>query len=119
MTIHLPHSNELAELRRVLELIQREHAKSVSTLATTVKTATASSSGSIGAVGATGATGAAGADGSTASMLVGAEHAFEVLMASDGGVLTDENGYALIGVKVYSTIITGAGTSSFEVLNAT
>lgn len=118
--IHRIHNTDKAEINRVLELIQKNPAASV------VSNTSASPSGggggisvSVAATGAKGDKGDKGDTGDVASMLVGTEMGFEVLVADNGDVLTDEFGYALMGVKVYTTIITGAGSASFEVLNAT
>lgn len=122
-TIHLPQNTTLPELRRVLELIQKQTTNQILN-PTGISSSTPSggagvSSASVGPQGPKGDTGPAGADGSTASMLVGANHQVEVLVGPTGDVLTDEWGLALMGVNVTSTVITGAGSVSIEVLNAT
>jgi hypothetical protein len=123
MTIHLPLNTTLPELRRVLELIQKQTTTQLAaSQATTVAPSGGSSAvsgSSTGTQGPKGDTGAAGAPGSAANLLVGANHQIEVLFGPDGSVLTDNLGYALIGVNVSSTIITGADTLSIGVLNAT
>ena len=121
-TIHLPQNTTLPELRRVLELIQKQTTNQILN-PTSISSSTPSggmgvSSASVGPQGPQGPAGPAGADGSTASMLVGANHQVEVLVGPTGDVLTDEWGLALMGVNVTSTVITGAGSVSIEVLNA-
>ena len=122
MTLHLPQNTTLPELRRVLELIQKQSTQQVQTVTTTAPQGGAGVSGggsaSVGPQGPQGPAGPAGADGSTAQMLVGANHQVEVLVGPTGDVLTDNWGLALMGVNVTSTVITGAGSVSIEVLNA-
>lgn len=121
-TIHLPQNTTLPELRRVLELIQKQSTQQVQTaIATTPQGGSGISVGgsaSVGPQGPQGPAGPAGADGSTTQMLVGANHQVEVLVGPTGDVLTDNWGLALMGVNVSSTVITGAGSVSIEVLNA-
>lgn len=121
-TIHRVPQLTLADLNRTLELIQKQ---TTNKILNTPNISSSSPSGgvgvssaSVGPVGPQGATGPAGADGSVASMLVGANHQVEVLVGPTGDVLTDEWGLALMGVNVTSTVITGAGSVSIEVLNA-
>ena len=122
-TIHLPQNTTLPELRRVLELIQKQTTNQILN-PTSISSSTPSggggvSSASVGPQGPKGDTGPAGADGSAANLLVGANHQVEVLVGPTGDVLTDNWGLALMGVNVSSTVITGAGSVSIEVLNAT
>ena len=121
-TIHLPQNTTLPELRRVLELIQKQTTNKILNTPNISSSSPSGGSGvssaSVGPVGPQGATGPAGADGSVASMLVGANHQVEVLVGPTGDILTDEWGLALMGVNVTSTVITGAGSVSIEVLNA-
>jgi hypothetical protein len=127
--IHRVHSTELSEINRILELIQKGGSAS-DTVSQNTSTQTASRgsigfsgsptwSGTKGDKGDIGATGPAGADGSAASLLVGAEHILEILLAPTGDVLTDHDGFALLGVKICPTIMVGSDTSSIGVLNAT
>jgi hypothetical protein len=117
--IHLPNSTDIAEIRRVFELVQREQPKEATTTTTTTPkkqagvTATQSSTSSSGgsSVGIPGPQGPAGADGTSASsnLMVGAMLVPEILLDANGDVLTDPSGYALIGVKVESVVLTGIG----------
>ncbi len=124
MTIHRVLNLTLPDLNRALELIQKQTPQTIQTVIQQSQPSggaglsLGSSSGSVGPQGATGATGPAGAAGSAANLLVGANHQIEVLMGPDGSILTDNLGYALMGVNVTSTIITGADTVSIGVLNA-
>ena len=119
--LHRVSSSDVQELNRVLELIQRP-----GNAAPTPSNAQNSSSPSGGsgssvfgstATGATGPAGPAGVNGTTATMIVGADLIPEILLDANHNVLTDENGYALIGIHVSSSILTGAGVSSIEVLS--
>ena len=121
--IHRAHSTDLAELNRVLELIQKpvveatQKAEAVKApKATGSTTATSSSSGTKIVSSGTGS-GTAIVVSSSPNLLVGADTAIEILVDQNGSVLTDERGYALLGVKVSSTILTGAGDSAVEVLS--
>lgn len=121
MTIHRVLNLTLPDLNRALELIQKQHTQQVQTTvasASPVGGVSTGGSASAGPQGPKGDTGPAGADGSAANLLVGANHQVEVLLGPTGDVLTDERGLALMGVNVTSTIITGAGNVSIEVLNA-
>lgn len=120
MTIHRVLNLTLPDLNRALELIQKQHTQQVKiavTSASPVGGVSVGGSASAGPQGPKGDTGPAGADGSAANLLVGANHQVEVLLGPTGDVLTDEWGLALMGVNVTSTIITGAGNVSLEVLN--
>ena len=121
-TIHRVPQLTLADLNRTLELIQKQTTNKIlntpNISGSSPSGGAGGSSASVGPVGPQGATGPAGADGSVASMLVGANHQVEVLVGPTGDVLTDEWGLALMGVNVTSTVITGAGSVSIEVLNA-
>lgn len=117
--IHRVHSTNLVEVNRVLELIQKQVGENITAQVAKATSAGGGTTTGTSVVGPAGPTGPAGADGSHADMLVGAEQSVEILLDANGDVLTDNLGYALLGVKVSSTIITGAGSSSFEVLNAT
>lgn len=117
MTIYRANSAELAEINRTLELIQKSHSQQVSAVATAVKTASSGSAGSSSGLAPTTTTTIPTT--SNLSALAGADQFIEILVDQNGSVLTDSNGYALLGVKVASTIITGADTSSIGVLNVT
>ena len=106
--IHRVHALSLAEVNRILELIQKDVKGTTTTTVTnpvtyiatqkTISTTTPVAPGIVD-------------PGTTTSsnLLTGAMVFPEVLLAPDGSVLTDENGYALIGVRVESQVMTGAG----------
>jgi len=106
--IHRVQALSLSEVNRILELIQKDVKPSTTVTTTnpvtliatqkTVATTTTPSTPSIVDPGTT----------TSSNLLTGAMIFPEVLLAPDGSVLTDENGYALIGVRVESQVITGA-----------
>ena len=120
MTIHRVPQLTLADLNRTLELIQKQTTNQILNPVSISSSSPGGggSSASVGPQGPQGPAGPAGADGSAANLLVGANHQVEVLVGPTGDVLTDEWGLALMGVNVTSTVITGAGSVSIEVLNA-
>lgn len=97
-TIHLPQSTDLAELRRVMELMQRQ-VQVATTNAVLAKTNSGPGGGSSSTVaqGATGPAGPAGADGianlDNIVMMLSEEE--DILMDDNGDVMTDNNGYAM------------------------
>ena len=122
--LHRVSSPDVQELNRVLELIQKQGNSAPASSNAQNSSSPSGGSGSIvfgstatGTTGPTGPAGPAGVDGSTASLLVGADLIPEALLAANGDILTDESGYALIGVHVSSSILTGTGVSSIEVLS--
>ena len=123
LMIHRVHSTSLAEINRVLELIQKpvvEVAQPVAVakkrLASTGATASVSATISTSASTST-STGGSSMSVSAPVMSAGADTDIEVLVDNNGNVLTDERGYALLGVKVSSTIMTGVGDTAVEVLS--
>ena len=119
--IHRVHSTSLAEINRVLELIQKPVTE-VSQPVAVVKKHLASS-GATASV-STGTSTSTSTGGSTvinvsssSALMTGADTGIEVLVDNNGNVLTDERGYALLGVKVSSTIMTGVGDIAVEVLS--
>lgn len=118
--IHKVHSTNLAEINRILELIQKDAARVQQTAVTQTQAAKAQR---VSAVSATSTVvksspaQTATIGGGISILLTGAEETVEVLTDPNGSVLTDENGYALLGVKVSSTIMTGVGDTAVEVLS--
>ncbi len=98
--IHRVHSVSLAEVNRILELIQKDAKAPVTPTVTQGHT----SNSSMVVVQQSTATPTTTASG----LMIGALVFPEVLLDATGSVLTDENGYALIGVRVESQVITGA-----------
>lgn len=112
---HLPINNTPPELIRVVNRIWDAIEKG-SDVAPTVTTRSntgisgsggGSSSVSVGPAGPAGVDGADGATGDPGLALVGAKDKREVLMELDGSVLTDEHGYALIGVNTENEVLCG------------
>ena len=122
--LHRVSSSDVQELNRVLELIQKR-GNSAPTSSNAQNSSSPSGGSSIlgstapGTPGPPGKAGVDGINGSTASLIVGADLIPEILLDANHNVLTDENGYALIGIHVSSSILTGAGVSSIEVLSGT
>ena len=124
--LHRVSSSDVQELNRVLELIQKQgNSAPTSSNAQNSSSPSGGSGSSVfgstttGTPGPPGKDGVAGVNGSTASLLVGADLIPEILLDANNNVLTDESGYALIGIHVSSSILTGAGVSSIEVLSGT
>ena len=121
--IHRAHSTNLAEINRVLELIQKPVVESSQKAqAAQAPSKSRGGGGSFASTKTTGGSSAVSAPttinvNASTPLLVGADTAIEILVDKDGNVLTDERGYALLGVKVSSTILTGAGDSAVEVLS--
>lgn len=125
---HLPINNSPQELIRVVNRIWDaiETGGSLATANTKTKTSVAMSSGggsvgsvSSGSAGTPGLDGAAGATGPTGDpglALVGSRNDWEVLVDSDGGILTDENGYALMGVNSSNEVLCGVDGNMISVL---
>ena len=120
LMIHRVHSTSLAEINRVLELIQKPVVEVAQPVAVAKKRL--ASTGATASVSATTAT-STSTGGSTVvvsaapALMTGADTDIEVLVDNNGNVLTDERGYALLGVKVSSTIMTGVGDTAVEVLS--
>ena len=118
--IHRVHSTSLAEINRVLELIQKPVVEVAQPVAVAKKRL--ASTGATASVSATTST-STSTGGSTVvvsaapALMTGADTDIEVLVDNNGNVLTDERGYALLGVKVSSTIMTGVGDTAVEVLS--
>ena len=122
--IHRVHSTSLAEINRVLELIQKpvvEVAQPVAVakkrLASTGATASVSATTSTSTSTSTSTGGSTIVVSAAPALMTGADTDIEVLVDNNGNVLTDERGYALLGVKVSSTIMTGVGDTAVEVLS--
>ena len=117
--IHKVHSTNLVEINRILELIQKDATRAQQTAvaqAQTVKAQRVSAVSTASTVVKSSPTQTVTSGGGVSSLMTGAEETVEVLTDPNGSVLTDENGYALLGVKVSSTIMTGVGDNVVEVL---
>jgi len=117
--IHKVHSTNLVEINRILELIQKDATRAQQTAVTqaqTVKAQRVSAVSTASTVVKSSPTQTVTSGGGVSSLMTGAEETVEVLTDPNGSVLTDENGYALLGVKVSSTIMTGVGDNVVEVL---
>ena len=119
--IHRVHSTSLAEINRVLELIQKpvaEVSQPVAVVKKHLASSGATASVSTGTSTSTSTGGSAVINiSSSPALMTGADTGIEVLVDNNGNVLTDERGYALLGVKVSSTIMTGVGDTAVEVLS--
>lgn len=116
--IHKVHSTNLAEINRILELIQKDATRSQQNAVTQAQIAKTQR---VSAVSATSTIVKSSptqtvTGGGISSLMTGAEETVEVLTDPNGSVLTDENGYALLGVKVSSILMTGVGDNVVEVL---
>lgn len=122
---HLPNSNEREEIVRVINRIW-DAIDSVNTNGTSQNTkksitqtgvvgfsgGSTSSKGDKGDKGETGPTGTKGGE----DLLVGNLNQWEVLIASDGGILVGPSGYALMGVNTSSVVLCGVTGDAIQPL---
>lgn len=96
-------------INRIWDAIGNTSSSLVGPVTTTGKASSGQSSqvqgaqGLQGLPGATGPTGAAGGE----NLLVGKRDDWEFLVGDDGSILTDENGYALIGINSSDELLYG------------
>jgi hypothetical protein len=123
---HLPQEWNREEVIRVFNRVWDAIDGKVST-ATTTKTAPTINSAAAGSYsstgtgtkGDTGDTGATGATGAVGDILVGARFEYEVLTDAEGNILTDESGYALMGMDMTPVPLTGVDGADVGLLSRT
>lgn len=107
MTIHLPQSTSLPELRRVMELMQRQQGATVEQ-GRLVTNTPISGGGSGGGSGSSGANGTNGVDGIANLDLIvtSLTETEDIVTEGVGGVVSDENGYAVTETHYEWDIVT-------------
>lgn len=105
--IHRVHTNSVAELNRILELIQKGAVQATENVRSEVQRSTGGSSAATGLVGPAGPQGPAGADGvmDVDLLLVELTEEEEIIM-QNGSVVHDEYGYAITETHVDYDLIT-------------
>ena len=118
--IHRVHSTELSEINRILELIKKKFTSASSAKTTTNalgQTVLVSSSAASSTVITTPIVPIAPPTTTTTTVpetMTGMYVFPEILLDPSGDVMTDENGFALVGVRVESMLMTGAGDTIQE-----